>query len=175
MNKRWHLASLVGLMVLANQGFAQFRQINPPNYGPGYRPNISPYLNLQRNQARGNQTNAINFGLDYFLGTRSEFARRQDASQFRNEFRDLRIANEVLGNELEDEAGQQPVRSGTRTLMNNTGGYFNNTLGFFSGGARIQTPRPSGRLPAPQRRSRGMGIPAGLGMPGQTGRAATPR
>src|SRR5204863_1881127 len=74
-----------------------------PTYGPGYRGNISPYLNLLRGQ---------NTGIDYYLGTRSEFQRRADARQFRQDIDDL-DRREGEGTFDEGPRREAPVQSGT--------------------------------------------------------------
>jgi hypothetical protein len=107
-------------LALASSSQAQYlgpRQ--PPAYGPGYRGNISPYLNILRGQ---------NLGIDYYLGTRSEFQRRQDATQFRDDISEL-DRRESIG--IGEEAPQQtPVQSGTPATFGNTLGFYNNRLNF---------------------------------------------
>src|SRR5262245_37092258 len=79
--------ALAGLTLSAGAASAQYGTYPVPNYGPGYRGNISPYLNLFRGQ---------NTGIDYYLGTRSESQRRLDARTFRDDITDLRARERVL-------------------------------------------------------------------------------
>lgn len=127
-----------GWVLCAGSAEAQFGQINPPNYGPGYRGNISPYLNLRR---------GTNTGIDYYLGTRSEFQRRRDAGQFNNEITDLQNRDRLIEDDLAGAVG--PVISGTRPMFNTNSLYFNNTMGYFAGsggpttvGRRAYNPPP---------------------------------
>ena len=114
---------MAALTLALLQGVAQ-AQFNPafrtPQFGPGYRTNLSPYLNLLRGG---------DFTTNYFLGTRPEQQRRQQAARFGNEILDLQDRTRVGGEEFD----RAPiVRSGTTPYLNNTGGYFNNTSGFFA-------------------------------------------
>jgi hypothetical protein len=125
---------------------AQFGQYPVPNWGPGYRGNISPYLNILRGQ---------NTGIDYYLGTRAEQQRRANAQEFRSEldtipFRDRFASEDLPGNEPD-----RPIPSGANSVFNNTGGYFNNTTGAFAYPTRPPGPstvRP-GALAAPPRQA----------------------
>jgi hypothetical protein len=60
----------------AQSGFPYQR----PNYGPGFRPGLSPYLNI----ARGG-----NPAVNYYLGTLPEFDRRVNQRVVRSEILDL--------------------------------------------------------------------------------------
>src|SRR3954452_3103126 len=113
------LGTLALLAAAATQANAQPGSgIGPntgPTYGPGYRGNISPYLNLQRGQ---------NTGIDYYLGTRSEFERRSDGRQFRQDIDDL---DRREGEGALDEGGARrevPLQSGTPTTFGSTLGYY---------------------------------------------------
>lgn len=106
-----------------------------PTYGPGYRGNLSPYLNIQRQ----------NTGINYYLGTRSEQQRRADSSQFRDDIADLDRRDAFAGS---DDPRPTPVQSGTPTTFGSTFGYYNNrqnyiapTVGRGQGGG---TPTPNG-------------------------------
>ena len=103
-----------GLILLAGSASAQpaYGKYGRPNYGPGYRGNISPYLNI----ARGN-----NVGINYFLGTRSEEQRRRDAREFRTDINDIFTV----------ERGTGVVTTGTTPQPNTLQRVFNNTGGFF--------------------------------------------
>jgi hypothetical protein len=123
---------------------AQFypRPTPPPNYGVGFRPGLSPYLNI----TRGGSDPATN----YFLQTLPEFQRRYNAQVFQEDITDL-YARERLADERLPVI-RRPVPSGTYSLVNNTGGYFNNTYNYFGTGARIQAPiiRPGTYSPPPR-------------------------
>lgn len=112
---------LAGWAVSAGTASAQFGRYQVPNYGPGYRNNISPYLNLFR---------GTNSGIDYYLGTRSEFQRRNNAGEFRNEINDLSSRERSLEEDVSSQV--PPVMSGTRPYLANTSGYFNNRMGYFN-------------------------------------------
>src|SRR5262249_42083603 len=124
--RRDHMRKLliVALGVIAFAGSAQ-AQLGPgssygPSYGPGYRGNISPYLNLLRGR---------NTGIDYYLGTRSEFQRRQDAREFRDDISDLERREGAFGDE---SLPQTPVQSGTPTTFGSTLGYYNNRQNYLA-------------------------------------------
>jgi hypothetical protein len=107
---------------------------NRPNYGPGYRPQLSPYLNF----LRGGDPAA-----NYFLGTLPEIQRRTNAQVFSSSILDL-----------ENRTAQQPTggdgifnplgTSGHPTAFNNTAGYFNQMNPRIPGGAAQM---PSSRMP----------------------------
>lgn len=94
-------------------GRPTYGQVIPPNYGPGYRGNISPYLGI----VRGNNT-----GINYFLGTVSEQQRRQNTRDFRLDIADLDVATRE--NRQLITTGTNPLRNSMQLLFNNTGGYF---------------------------------------------------
>jgi hypothetical protein len=122
-------AGVLGL-ILAGSASAQygFRPLAPPNWGPGYRAPLNPYLNLTR---PGDPST------NYFLGTIPEIQRRQAYQDLRT-FEDDTLARErQLG---EDLPNVRPVVSGTYSLVNNTGGYFNNTYNYFGNAARPSAP-----------------------------------
>ena len=109
------------------------------NFGPGYRPGLSPYLNL----LRGGNTAA-----NYYLGTIPEFQRRQNANFFSSSIADLQARTTPQRDDLPDAP---PVRSGTTPYLANTGGFFANTAGFFppvtgrQPGAPLAMPAKKGR------------------------------
>jgi hypothetical protein len=112
------LAGLAGLSPLA-AGSAQAQltyPIRPPNYGVGYRPGLSPYLNINR----GGDP-AIN----YYLGTIPEFQRRANAAQFRSQILDLETRASAPAPEEADILTPLPS-TGHVTAFNNTAGFFNN-------------------------------------------------
>jgi hypothetical protein len=119
------VAAVLGL-ALAGSANAQysFRPPAPPAWGPGYTPSLSPYLRL---------TLPGDTATNYYLGTVTEFKRREAAQELRS-FEGQTRANEQA---LADDIPQaRPLVSGTAALTNNTGGYFNNTGSYFGSGAR---------------------------------------
>ena len=85
--------------------------------------NISPYLNLFRGQ---------NTGINYYLGTRSEQQRRQNAQEFRDDIDELE--RRAGAGEVIDEFGQRqiPVQSGTPTSFGTTLGYYTNRQNYIA-------------------------------------------
>jgi hypothetical protein len=124
------VATVLGA-ALAGSAQAQygFRPPTAPNWGPGFRPGLSPYLDLIRS---GDPAT------NYYLGTRVEFQRRQNAADFRSDITDLYARERILGEDIPKPP--RPVPTGTYSLLNNTGGYFNNTGTYFGYGARPQPP-----------------------------------
>jgi hypothetical protein len=114
------LVVLVAAGTAPAQGFggsgSGYGRYGRPNYGPGYRGNISPYLNLSRfSNNNFNQTAGIN----YYLGTRSEQQRRAQAQQFGEEIRGLYDVEQNI-----ITSGTQPQRGTVQRYFNNTGGFF---------------------------------------------------
>lgn len=136
------IAALLALPLTATPALAQYGRYPVPNYGPGYRGNISPYLNIFR---------GTNTGIDYYLGTRSEQQRRTNAQEFREELDALPYRDTVRGEDLPNVV--RPIPSGSYALLNNTGGYFNNTGGYFAypGRGGNQPIRPGAYTPPPRR------------------------
>jgi len=135
------LLIVTAALMFAPAAQAQVGPRRPPVYGPGYRPNLSPYLNL----LRGGDPSS-----NYFLGTLPEFQRRSNAATFRQAIADLDAITAPKPEEYEEDL--TPVQSGTRPYVNTTGGYFNNTGGYFlpatnnrAGGAPGQGVGPSPR------------------------------
>lgn len=121
MNRLHVLALLVlpGALVCVERADAQYGKYSRPNYGPGYRGNISPYLNILRGQ---------NTGIDYYLGTRSETQRRSNANEFRGDIGDLSLRE----TELRDRVLEPRITSGqTTTKTNDLRYYYNNTRSYF--------------------------------------------
>ena len=121
MRKRLVPVSLAALVLLgAGTARAQFLPPARPNYGPGYRPQLSPYLNF----LRGGDPAA-----NYFLGVIPEFQRRQNANQFRAQIQGLQILTAPLRNPLAEplEVTRVPRRlmsSGHPTAFGYTGTFF---------------------------------------------------
>lgn len=114
--KRLVLVSSISLLLFsAGTASAQYGPRPRPNYGPGYQPGISPYLNLLRN---GDP--AIN----YYLGTVPEFQRRANASFFRSALIDL-DQRATGGAQTDEERLAIPLAgSGHPTAFGNTSTYF---------------------------------------------------
>jgi hypothetical protein len=106
------------LLSSAGTARAQFQAPARPNYGPGYRPQLSPYLNL----LRGGDPAA-----NYYLGTLPEMQRRANAQTFSSEISEL--DRRVFGNVPTEETRIfQPLPgSGHPTAFGNTGTYFGGT------------------------------------------------
>jgi len=135
MKTRWAFA-LVGLIALSPLATpvasAQLGPRRPPQYGPGYRPQLSPYLNLIRG---GDQA------ANYFLGVQPEQRRRADAYDFRTAITDLEVkSSQVL------ETGLPAV------AFDNRGTFFNNTTGYFPRTTAGQQRTAPGQLPPSPRR-----------------------
>ena len=128
------------LVVLA--GTASAQQPGYPGWGPGYRPPLSPYLNLLRN------SNNAGAATNLYLGTYPEQQRRVNAAQFSSAIANLQKQTAPGQDEYPEPP---PVRSGTTPFLGNTGPYFNNSMGYFPpiGG------RPSNLIGAPIQRGRG--------------------
>ncbi len=124
-----------------------------PNYGPGYQPLLSPYLNL----LRGGDISA-----NYFLGTLPEFQRRAQAKQFGAAINALDL--ELLyppATEVDPLLFQPLMQTGHPTAFNNTLTYFNQTTPV----AGLRRPTAQGRGLAGPTRTTGYGIPS---VPGAT-------
>src|SRR5262245_24940337 len=136
-------AALAACLALGQPAQAQYPRPLPA-YGPGYRPGISPYLNLARfNTGVGGVNNlGINGGLNYFLGTIPEQQRRNDAALFRGAINNLdrRLAADLAPAEVSDILGPS-IGTGHPTAFNNTGGFFNNANPQV--GRRPATPPPT--------------------------------
>jgi hypothetical protein len=122
---------------LAGSAHAQFQPPTRPNYGPGYRPQLSPYLNL----LRGGDPAA-----NYYLGTLPEMQRRANAQMFGTEISEL--DRRTLGaTQTTEQLITQPLPgSGHPTV-------FGNTLYYFGGGNPTQpgAQRPGATPPQGQR------------------------
>jgi hypothetical protein len=117
-------AALAGAVLAAAP--AQAQMVYPysrPNYGPGYQPQLSPYLNF----LRGGDPAA-----NYFLGTLPEFQRRANAKQFGTEINALNQA-------MLSQATAEPVDPLLFRPLMETGHptAFNNTLTYFGQGTPV--------------------------------------
>jgi len=115
---------------------------NQPNYGPGFRPQLSPYLNLT-----GRNDPAVN----YFLGTIPEFDRRYTKQLYGSAIGGLetQALNPTSPAAPDVDLFTPLATTGHPTTFQNTGGYFQNSQGRPL--AAGQTQRPPGSRPAPGR------------------------
>ncbi len=104
-----------------------------PNYGVGYRPSLSPYLNIIRGG---------NVGVNYYLGTIPEFERRTNEQQLRQ---GLQSVEQRIGiSETGDDLLSPLAGTGHSTAFGNYGNFF---------GPRTQFPGAAqGTFTPPQRR-----------------------
>ena len=154
-------ASLAGLLLAGAPAHAQMTfPYSRPNYGPGYQPQLSPYLNFLRGGDAAS---------NYFLGTLPEFQRRANAKQFS-------AAINALNYDLLYQSTVQPVdpllfqplgQAGHPTVFNNTLTYFNQMTPV--AGLRAPATRPSlaGRFVVWSVRSGGGNLPNRPAAPGQ--------
>ncbi len=134
------LALAAFLVLGSNTARAQFQPPSRPNYGPGYRPQLSPYLNL----LRGGDPAA-----NYYLGTLPEFQRRSNAQQFSTEISEL--DRRTLGNVATAEQRiLQPLPvSGHPTGFGTTLNYFGSSNPYATGGQRQTAPQQQGQRSRP--------------------------
>jgi hypothetical protein len=140
--KRLLLTALVALMLsYAGTARAQFQPPTRPNYGPGYRPQLSPYLNL----IRGGDPAA-----NYYLGTLPEFQRRANAQMFSADISEL--DRRTLGNvsTLEQRIDQPLPGSGHPTAFGNTLSYFGASNPYAGGAPRAGNTGASSGQQRPQ-------------------------
>jgi hypothetical protein len=108
--------------LISDLGFAsaQFTYpYRPPQYGPGYAPQLSPYLNMLR---PGDP--AIN----YFSGVMPELQRRQDRTNMYGSLQGLMMQLPAPPNLSEQDFDVPMVSTGHPTAFNYTGMYFNNSM-----------------------------------------------
>ena len=130
-------AVLILLMVMTNRSQAQqFGVRPPPQYGPGFSPNLSPFLNL----LRGGDISA-----NYFLGVQPEFQRRDDRFNFQTRAREL----EGRTSELERPYQYEPLIAGTPSGFGDTRTYFSEPGTYYQkvtpGGIGQGRPQPGQR------------------------------
>jgi hypothetical protein len=120
MRSRSLLLATAALLLLAlTTGRAHAQSLGPripPQYGPGYRPALSPYLNLLRG---GDQS------ANYFLGVQPEFQRREDRSNLLTRTREL----EQRTGEIEDQ--EEQAIQGTASDFGDTRNYFTSPNTYF--------------------------------------------
>lgn len=140
-------ASGLALLVLSGPAAAQYYP-GASQYRPGNRPQLSPYLNLLRDQGRNNGAfNGANLAIDYYLGTIPEQQRRANTARFGSELRQLEQATRQRPTEtgdLDAELFRPLPTTGHPTGFNTTAGYFPQ----FEAGHRGQ----SRNLPTPPNR-----------------------
>jgi hypothetical protein len=128
------LAAGAALLAAAGTASAQ-APYNVPQYGVGFRPGLSPYLNL----LRGGDPAA-----NYYLGVIPEFERRQNSTIFRGAL--LELDQKVARDTVELGLGEAVTSTGHITAFGNTGGYFGSLTGRTAQGAARQTqPAAPGR------------------------------
>ncbi len=131
------LLALAGLCTFS-AGTASAQIVSPyaqPNFRPGYRTQLSPYLNL----IRGGDPAA-----NYYLGTLPEQQRRQLNQQFSSNIQTLEEQEQrlELAPQDKDLAGTK-IQSGHGTASNTTLGYYGDTRGYYpTKGAIAGTPVP---------------------------------
>ena len=161
-------ATLAGVVLAGAPARAQMvYPYSRPNYGPGYTPMLSPYLNLLRGSTTGGVGGDVNAATNYFLGTLPEFQRRSQANQFRSAINtlDLQMLNPPATEE--DLLLFRPLmQAGHPTAFNTTLTYFNQMTP--SAGVRPGA-RPGGYT-RPGRT--GYGVPS---VPGASPRSPTQR
>src|SRR6516165_1867128 len=115
------VAAVAGVVLAGAPARAQMvYPYSRPNYGPGYAPQLSPYLNF----LRGGDPAA-----NYFLGTLPEFQRRANAKQFGAAINalNLDLYNQAITQPLDPLLFQPLAQAGHPTVFNNTLTYFNQT------------------------------------------------
>jgi hypothetical protein len=115
-------AALLGLLGAAGTATAQQGRTRPA-YGPGYRPLLSPYLDLAD---FGSGVNGRSFdpAIRYYNGTLVEFDRRANTDAFRSAFQEIE-RNLSAPPTPEDDAILRPLpQTGHQTAFGNTGGFF---------------------------------------------------
>jgi hypothetical protein len=132
-------AAILGLALAAGPAAAQPpTPYARPGYGPGYRPSLSPYLNLAR------QNGIVGPAVDYYLGTIPEFQRRANAQFFGAQIQALEARPPVVNLAPEDQDLFRPLKeSGHPTAFGNTLSYFNNN------NPRLNIPRPAAPVQVP--------------------------
>ncbi|HZY85543.1 MAG TPA: hypothetical protein VFE78_11985 [Gemmataceae bacterium] len=144
-------AALAGVVLAGAPARAQMTfPYSRPNYGPGYSPQLSPYLNF----LRGGDPAA-----NYFLGTLPEFQRRANAKQFGSAINalDQELLYPSLAQTTDPLLFQPLMQTGHPTAFNNTLTYFNQT-----------TPVAGVRRPGGQGRG-GLSGTTGYGVPSVPG------
>jgi hypothetical protein len=131
------VTSLV-LFVSTTPATAQGSLATPPNFGPYYRPQLTPYLNLGRG---GNP--AIN----YYLGTLPESERRANFDYVNRSLRDEDLKTQRNAQELQL---LNPIKPALEVTYGNLGTYYGNTGGYYGNGPRfgVVPQTPLGRPPA---------------------------
>ena len=135
------LAACAALFLIAGTASAQVVPPygnNAPRFGPGYRPQLNPYLNLSPNLING----GTDPGLNYFLRTIPELDRRANAQIY---------GSALLGLEQQALAPTPPAAAdvdlftpapatGHSTAFLYTGGYFPTRGGRATGPTTYQRP-----------------------------------
>jgi hypothetical protein len=116
-------AALTVLLSAAGTASAQVGA-RAPNYGPGYRPLLSPWLDLA-NTGSGTNGGLLNPAIRYYNGTLTEFDRRANTAEFRSTFADIERSLSPGASMALDDALLRPLpATGHLTAFGNTGTYF---------------------------------------------------
>jgi hypothetical protein len=116
----------LALLASAGEAAAQGTSARKPNFGPYWRPQLSPYLEL----ARGG-----NPAINYFLGTLPEQERRANDFLFRGSLQDLDARTLAVARE---EQLLDPVKAPPPPIYGNVGTFYGNTRGYYGeGGVRF--------------------------------------
>jgi hypothetical protein len=128
MSRLFAITVVSGLVLFASAGeaAAQGTAARRPNFGPYWRPQLTPYLNL----ARGG-----NPAVNYFLGTLPEQDRRYNYDFLRGSLQELDSRTLAIARE---ERLVEPVTAPARVTYGNLGPYYGNTAGYYGeGGVRF--------------------------------------
>jgi hypothetical protein len=124
MRKRSVLAAavLLGLLGATETASAQQGRVRPA-YGPGFRPRLSPYLDLA-DFGTGVNGRTFDPAIRYYNGTLTEFDRRANTDAFRSAFQEIERTLSAPP-PAEDDALLRPLpQTGHQTAFGNTGGFF---------------------------------------------------
>jgi hypothetical protein len=135
MNRRMLLLSALAVLSLAVSTLPAHAQRGArrgaPNYGVGFRPGLSPYLNI----IRGGNT-----GVNYFLGTIPEIERRNNEQALRQ---GLQSVEQRLGVTEQDDSLLSPLSTtGHPTTFGNLGTFFGPRTEFPGAAQGTYTPPP---------------------------------
>lgn len=106
------------LLLAVSSGRVHAQQLGPrlpPQYGPGLRPTLSPYLNL----LRGGDTAS-----NYYLGVRSEFQRRDDRVNLLTRTNELENRTEQIENQENPIEGTPADFGDTKTYFASPNTYY---------------------------------------------------
>jgi hypothetical protein len=107
-------AALLLLTLTTSRAHAQLGPRIPPQYGVGFRPTLSPYLNLLRGG---------DISTNYYLGVRTEFQRRDDRANLLTRTRNLEQRTGEIENREENQEEEDGI-GGTPSDFGDTRNYF---------------------------------------------------